>query len=121
MYKILPHIEQEALYRQAINNAPGVHVDPMSGKLIEVMITATEVKLYYGTWATVVPAFLCPSDPRPLAELVTHFPGALQLKAPGGTLMGHDKLLGSFRPKFLGRFGRHFWELEFLRGRSANS
>jgi prepilin-type processing-associated H-X9-DG protein len=91
MYKILPHIEQEALYRQAINDAPGLYVDPASRK---VTLPNPDSKLYWDTWATPVPAFLCPSDPRPLGELVR--------QNPAGTLWAMIS--------YVGVSGRNSWE-----------
>ncbi len=59
MFKLLPYIEQDALYRQG-NFAPE-EVFPLGPN-------SPRWQNYWKTWGTAVPTYLCPSDPRPLAE-----------------------------------------------------
>ncbi len=58
MYKILPFLEQDALSRLGI----------VSGSDVIPPRNSPEWQRWWKTWGTPVPAFLCPSDPRPLAE-----------------------------------------------------
>ncbi len=58
MFKILPYLEQDALNR--LGTVPGRALVPPAN--------TPEFKRWFDLWATPVPAFHCPSDPRPLAE-----------------------------------------------------
>jgi prepilin-type processing-associated H-X9-DG protein len=97
MYKILPHIEQEALFKQGSNQAwatkDGVLMQKNAQGLLVPAIPDTQ--RWWDTWGTVVPAFLCPSSPRPYADMVYR-------NAHDGTAVAMTT--------YLGVSGRNSWE-----------
>jgi prepilin-type N-terminal cleavage/methylation domain-containing protein/prepilin-type processing-associated H-X9-DG protein len=95
MYKILPHIDQEALYRQGlIQNRNPIIISPIPPFTTQPIPPPTiQNNPYWDTWSTVVVEFICPSDPRPFD--------------------GGDYALGSrsyAMTSYLGVAGRNSWE-----------
>ena len=91
MFKVLPHIEQGALYRQGWV-PDGQPTGPIPPRASDFFDQNSEYHHWWKTWGATVPTFLCPSDPRPLADGIVR-PGAA-LVFPDGVVWGLTSYLG---------------------------
>jgi len=85
MFKVLPHIEQDAVYRQGWL-PDGQPTGPITTLASDFLDQNSEWHRWWKTWGATVPTFLCPSDPRPLAEGIVR-PGAAR-EFPDGIAWG---------------------------------